>query len=175
MKLPNSFKLIISLILPHFAGFIGSKFAIVGATVWYDVLTKPDFTPPISVFGPVWIVLYTLMGIALYLVWKRVGEKKGVGLAIWLFSIQLGLNILWPFFFFFKQRPETSFIIICILFFIIFLTIISFFRVSKKGAFLLTPFLLWLVFMGYLNYSVCKLQKEINKNLIVQREKSILS
>lgn len=175
MKLPNSFKLVASLVAPHFVGFVGSKFAIVGATVWYDVLTKPDLTPPLWVFGPVWSLLYTLMGIALYLVWKKDGEKRGVGLSIWLFGIQLGLNILWAFLFFFKQRPETSFIVICILFFITFLTIISFIRVSKKGAFLLVPFLLWLAFIGYLNYTVCKIQKEINKNLIVQIEKSILS
>lgn len=175
MKLPNSFKLIISLILPHFAGFIGSKFAIVGVTVWYDVLTKPDLILPLWVFGPIWSLLYTLMGIALYLVWKKDGEKKGVGLSMWLFGIQLGLNILWPFFFFFKQRPETSFIIMCVLFFIAFLAMISFVRVSKKGALLLLPYILWLLFVGYLNYSVCKLQKEIDKNLIVQTEKSILS
>lgn len=168
MRLKNSHKLIISLLIPHIAGFVGSKFAIVGITVWHDVLVKPAFVPKVWVFGPVWITLYTLMGIALYLVWKHNGEKRGVGLSIWLFFVQLFLNILWPFFFFFKQYSETSFIIIGVLWLFVFFTTISFARISKKSAILLIPYILWLTFLGYLNYSVCKVQKEVKENLIVQ-------
>ncbi|MFZ5982039.1 MAG: TspO/MBR family protein, partial [Patescibacteria group bacterium] len=88
-------KLIISLALPLFAGFLGSIFTNTSVSTWYQTIEKPVFTPPGWVFGPVWTILYILMGVALYWVWRKKELGRDIFWAVWIFFAQLFFNIAW--------------------------------------------------------------------------------
>lgn len=92
-------KLAISIFLPLAAGFIGAYFTTPSIATWYAALQKPLFSPPNWIFGPVWTVLYMLMGLSLYLVWTAGQNKEAKG-AFALFGAQLSLNVLWSIIFF---------------------------------------------------------------------------
>lgn len=136
------------------AGLIGSVFTTPAIPVWYAGLIKPALTPPAWVFGPVWMVLYILMGIALYLVWSRGWEQKNAKVAMAIFAVQLILNVLWSFLFFGLQSPFFALIEIVLLWIAILMTIGAFYRVSVPAAVLLVPYLLWVTFAAYLTYGV---------------------
>ena len=93
-------KLVISIAACQGAGGIGAIFTAPAITAWYAGLKKPTFTPPNSVFGPVWITLYLLMGIAVFLVWREGLSQEGATIAFVIFWGQLVLNILWSVIFF---------------------------------------------------------------------------
>jgi len=97
--MPNYLKFIISILLCQLAGFIGSFFTR-DSLGWYYTLTKPSFRPPNWLFGPVWIVLYLLMGIALYMIWKRGFKSSESKYPIIIFIIQLAINASWSIVFF---------------------------------------------------------------------------
>ncbi|KLK88206.1 TspO and MBR [Methanoculleus sediminis] len=135
------------------AGQIGSIFTMPAIPTWYAGLTMPAFSPPSWVFGPVWTVLYILMGIALYLVWSK-GWHKNVHVATAIFGAQLILNVVWSFVFFGMQAPFFALIVILFLWVAILMTIVAFDRVSVPAAILLVPYLLWVSFAAYLNYGI---------------------
>ncbi len=154
MKISNTLKLIISIAVSEAAGIIGSTAFTAGGSVysWYAGLVKPALNPPAWVFGPVWITLYALMGVALWLVWKSDSTHKIK--AIWLFAAQLALNAIWsPVFFGFRSIGD-ALVIIVLLWAAIVLTIFIFSKVSKMAAYLLIPYILWVSFALYLNYSI---------------------
>ena len=126
MKLSNPLKLIISIFSPLLAGFIGSYFTSPNIPTWYASLNKPFFNPPSWLFGPVWTLLYILMGISLYQIWISQKSKQKTK-AIKLFLIQLVLNSLWSILFFGLQNPFLAFIEIIFLWFLILALIILFF------------------------------------------------
>lgn len=144
-------KLIASILICQIAGVIGSVFTTPSITTWYADLQKPGFSPPNWVFGPVWITLYTLMGISLYLVWNK---KKNIKIPLTLFFIQLILNSIWSIIFFGLQNPFYALIEIIILWIMILLTIISFYKVSKKAGLLLLPYIIWVSVATILNYYI---------------------
>ncbi len=144
-------KLTLSLLLCQFAGVVGSFFTTPAIPTWYKTLNKPSFTPPNWVFSPVWISLFTLMGISLFLVWRKQGEPR-VRIALTLFSLQLGLNILWSIAFFGLKSPLLGLIDILLLWLAILLTILTFLKVSRIAGWLLLPYLLWVSFAAVLNY-----------------------
>ena len=143
-------KLIISIIICQLAGVIGSIFTTSSIPTWYASLNKPEFNPPNWIFAPVWITLFTLMGISLYLVWSKGVNKK----ALTFFGIQLVLNTLWSIIFFGLQNILFAFIEIIILWIAILLTIIYFYRLSKAASYLLVPYILWVSFAAVLNFSI---------------------
>ncbi|HRY76356.1 MAG TPA: tryptophan-rich sensory protein, partial [Methanoregulaceae archaeon] len=98
-------KLIGFVLLCNILGGLGSIVTITGPGSWYASLVKPSFTPPGWVFAPVWITLFTLMGIALYLVWESGRERREVKTALGIFGVQFALNILWSFLFFGMRSP----------------------------------------------------------------------
>ncbi len=147
----NYFKLITSIIICKLAGILGSIFTISSVSSWYITLNKPFFNPPSWVFGPVWALLYLLMGISLYIVWNN---KKRTNKAITIFGIQLILNLLWSILFFGIQSPLLAFIEIMFLWFAILLSIIYFYRISRTAAYLLVPYILWVSFAAILNFSI---------------------
>lgn len=149
-------KLIVSIIICQLAGVAGAVFTTPSIPGWYASLNKPSFNPPNWLFGPVWLLLYLLMGISLYLVWN---QKKGAGkkIALIFFMIQLGLNTLWSIIFFGLHSPSIAFLEILILILFIILTIIRFLPLSKISAYLLVPYLLWVSFAGLLNFYIVKL------------------
>ena len=143
-------KLIISILIPFVASAIGGFFTSTSVSTWYVDLIKPSFNPPSWVFGPVWTILYLLMGIALYLVWISKYEKK----AFIAFGVQMFLNALWSVLFFGLQNPLFAFIEIIFLWIAILITIVYFYRINKISAYLLIPYILWVSFAAVLNFFI---------------------
>ncbi len=152
-------KFIISILICQIAGIIGGLFTSPAIPTWYQSLKKPAFNPPNWVFGPVWISLYFLMGIALYLVWKSDIPAKDKNLAMVVFFIQLAFNMAWSFLFFYLQSPLAGFIDIILLWGFILFTILLFYPLHKIAAILLLPYILWVSFAGVLNYFLWILNK----------------
>lgn len=142
------------ILLSQSAGLIGSFFTFSAIPTWYAALAKPFFTPPNWVFGPVWILLYCLIGFAAYLIYQKGWKKKQVKKALSLFFIQLALNAWWTIIFFGFQSPLFALLEIAILLIFIFLTIKAFRKVSFIAAFLMIPYLLWVSFATFLNIAI---------------------
>jgi benzodiazapine receptor len=149
--------LVLSILVCQVAGFIGSIFTIPSIPTWYKNLKKPSFAPPNRIFGPVWITLYTLMGISLYLILREGLGNPQVQLGMGIFGIQLVLNVIWSFVFFGKKSLLGGLVAILGLWVAILLTIISFLNVSQLAGLLLVPYILWSSFAAILNYSILKL------------------
>lgn len=147
----NIIKLVISLALPLALGFIGSIFTRSSIDDgWYASLNQPSFNPPNSVFGPVWTVLYILMGISLYMVWREVPGRKREN-ALGVFALQLLLNFLWSLFFFHFKDIEIAMLDIIALWISIVIMIWLFYRVKPLAGWLNIPYLLWVSFATALN------------------------
>jgi len=149
-------KLVTSIIICQLAGIIGSVFTMPAIGSWYAGLKKPSFNPPNWLFGPVWGLLYLLMGISLYLVWSK-KELAGAKTALIFFAIQLLLNTLWSIIFFGLRLPLAAFLEILVLWLFILLTILKFFPLSKVAAYLLIPYLFWVSFASLLNFYIARL------------------
>ncbi len=154
MKINNTFKLIIAIVVSELAGIIGSVFTAPSITSWYIELVKPALNPPAWVFAPVWTTLFVLMGVAAFLIWKKEFDHKGVKIALGIFLVQLVLNTLWSIIFFGFHSSGGALIEIVFLWFAILVTIISFYKISKPAAWLLVPYILWVSFASYLNYAI---------------------
>lgn len=148
------FQVLLSVLLCQTAGVIGSTFTFSSIPNWYMYLNKASFNPPNWVFGPVWLTLYTLMGIAAYLVWKKRKTNKKAKFALNIFIFQLIFNLLWSIVFFGAHQIFFGLIIIIILWLSILITIVKFWQVSKAAALLLLPYLLWVSIATSLNYFV---------------------
>lgn len=153
----NGLKLILSIIICQAAGILGSFFTAPAIGEWYADLKKPSFNPPNWIFAPVWTILYALMGVTLFLVWRKGLTTKGAQTAIFLFAVQLVLNILWSFLFFGLKSPLYGFLEIIVLWVAILLTIISFLKISQPAGVLLIPYLAWVTFAALLNFSLLRL------------------
>jgi benzodiazapine receptor len=152
--LSNKLKLTISILIPLIVGFTSSLFTMNSIPTWYQTLVKPSLNPPNWIFAPVWTLLYILIGVSLYLVWKKGFKNKKVRIGIYLFSVQLILNFLWTFLFFGLRFPSIASMEIVALWIFILLTIIKFYKVSKIAAYMLIPYILWVSFASYLSFSV---------------------
>lgn len=154
MKINSFFKLIISISVTEIAGIIGSIFTISSIPTWYATLEKPVLNPPNWIFGPVWTILYALMGIALFLIWKKGLDRKGVKKSLYVFGIHLVLNTLWSIVFFGLQSPGLALLNIILLLGSIVLTMVLFYKISKAAMWLLVPYIIWVSFATYLNFSI---------------------
>ncbi|MBI4250411.1 tryptophan-rich sensory protein [Candidatus Uhrbacteria bacterium] len=154
MQSGNAIKLVIAIGISELAGIVGSVFTVSAIPVWYADLVKPAFNPPAWVFGPVWTVLYALMGIAAFLVWKKGWTQKNVKVALGVFGAQLTLNAAWSILFFGLRNPGFAFADITVLWLLIAATIVAFYRISRPAAYLLVPYILWVSFAAYLNYAI---------------------
>lgn len=152
--LKDVYKLITSVSLCLFVGFAGSLATSPSITTWYATLQKPFFSPPNWIFAPVWTILYIVMGIAAYLIWKKGLQKKAVKSALTLFLIQLALNFFWSIIFFGYHVPILAFGEILLLWITIFLTIKAFLLINKFAAYLLIPYLAWVSFATILNLAI---------------------
>jgi translocator protein len=147
-------KFVFCIALCQSAGLLGSFFTIPAIPAWYATLIKPSFSPPNWLFSPVWISLYTLMGISLFIIWNNVGIKPEVKRAMIFFFVQLGLNALWSVFFFGLRSPLAGLIEMVFLWSTIVLTIYYFFKLSQWAGILLLPYLVWVSFAFILNFSL---------------------
>lgn len=155
MKLNNSHKLFLSILLPFFVGAVGSFFTTPSVTTWYVTLVKPFFQPPSWLFGPVWTILYVLMGISFWFIWKSRSSEKNR--AIKWFFIQLLLNGIWSPIFFGAHEIDSALAIIVLMWMSILLTILLFKKISKPAAWLLVPYLAWVGFATVLNFAIWRL------------------
>jgi translocator protein len=152
------FALIIALVCCYAAAGIGSLFTTPAIPGWYAGLQKPSWNPPNWVFGPVWTLLFTLMAIAAWLVWRRIGTTS-ISIPLVLFAIQLVLNVLWSYIFFGRHLPGSALIEIILLWLAILTTLISFWRVAPLAGGLLLPYLLWVSYAISLNAGVWRLNR----------------
>lgn len=120
-------------------------------TDWFQ---RPWFYPPEILFPIVWTALFTLMGIAVFLIWRRGSHRREVRMALALFAIQLAINLVWTPAFFGMRRPGLALIIILLLWVAIGLTIAAFYRVSRTAALLLVPYIAWVTFAISLNLAI---------------------
>ncbi len=174
MNLKEFTKFVAAMLISEAAGVIGSIYSIPAITTWYVGLAKAPLGPPNYVFGPVWITLYALIGIALYLVWRNSwhvknhiieGDRRAwnsMSKRFWtgdlqkqnimaLFAIQWILNVAWSVIFFGLHQPGWAFFEIIALWVSIIYLMINFYRVSKSAAWILVPYLAWVSFAAYLN------------------------
>jgi len=122
-------------------------------------------TPPSWVFGPAWATLFALMGISAFLIWRKGLDRRDVKIALGIFMGQLVLNTLWSIIFFGLHNPGAAFIEIIFLWLAIVITIVVFYKVSIPAAYLLLPYILWVSFAGYLNYSIWQSSAKISKQV----------
>lgn len=146
--------LALSVLITQLVGTAGSVFTMGSIRNWYPMLLKPNYIPPTYFFGPVWIVLYTLMGFSLYFVLLRWHKDPKVRFAVVLYFIHLGLNGIWSFLFFGLQIPFLALVEIVFLFFVVIGIMIYYYRIEPKSAYLLLPYLLWVGFAAFLNYQI---------------------
>ena len=147
-------KFFISVGIPLLVGGLGGFFTSSAVNGWYVLANKPSFNPPNWIFAPVWTLLYLLMGIALYLVWKSEANKGLKRQAIGLFAIQLVLNFFWSIIFFYAHQPGWAFVEIIALWAMILLTILWFGKISPAAAWLLVPYISWVSFASLLNFAI---------------------
>jgi tryptophan-rich sensory protein len=146
--------LVFSILISQLAGILGSLATMSAIPSWYAALNKPSFNPPNWIFGPVWTTLYTLMGIALYLIWIKNGKKKKHNSLIAFFLTHLVFNTLWSLIFFGLKNIGLALIIILFLWSMIFYLIKAFYPIDKRASYLLIPYLAWVSFATLLNFSL---------------------
>jgi len=154
--MPRVVKLLVSIVISFVAGGIGSLATIPNIPTWYAALEKPFFNPPNWVFGPVWTLLYILMGASLYLVWTSKG-KGSKQTAYRLFGAQLVLNALWSVVFFGLHQPWLAVVVIVALLVVLVVALRVFAKHSKAAAWLLIPYIAWVCFATVLNTGVALL------------------
>lgn len=135
-------------------GILGSFFTVSAIQSWYVTLSKPFFSPPNWVFGPVWTFLYLCMGIALYILIQQGIKKNSVRRALQVFFLQLFANFLWSPVFFGLRSPELGILVIFALWILIVITLKRVYRVSIVAFALLVPYFLWVSFASVLNVSI---------------------
>lgn len=131
-------------------GALGGWATVQSVAEWYPALNKPSWTPPPWVFAPVWTMLYILMGLAAWLVWRKGNART----AMVLFGIQLLLNLAWSFLFFGARSPVLGLVDIVVLWFAIAAMILAYFSKSRLAALMMLPYLAWVSFATALNAAI---------------------
>jgi tryptophan-rich sensory protein len=154
LEMKNWLRLVVSIILPLAVGAVAGMFTASEINGWFQTINKPTWQPPNWVFGPVWTVLYVMMGVAFYLIWNKEAPKTTKRLAMTLWIIQLVFNFLWSFIFFKKHQLDWALGEILVLWFFILLTILFFARISKLAAWLMVPYISWVTFASLLTFYI---------------------
>lgn len=147
----NLKRLIVSLTLPQAAGALGAYFTSAAIATWYVTLEKPVFNPPNWLFGPVWLVLYVLMGLAIYGVWQSKKEGVTKRRAMTTFWIHLLLNAIWPIVFFSLKNLGLALVNIILVWSMIIVLIVQFWKIDRRSSYLLMPYLVWVSYATTLN------------------------
>jgi tryptophan-rich sensory protein len=143
-------KLFICLALPQLAGFIGSTFTIKSISSWYDLLVKPSFSPPNTLFAPVWTILYLLMGIASYIIWEN--KSKDAKDFMQVYWVHLVFNAVWSIIFFGYKDILLALFDICVILILVLWMVIKAYKIDKKVSYLLVPYFLWISYATVLNF-----------------------
>ena len=154
MKIGRGLKIILFILAAEMLGASGSLVTSPAIAGWYKDLVKSPLNPPNWLFGPAWSILFALMGISAFLIYEKGLKNKKVREALNIFIAQFIFNIAWSFIFFGAKLPKLALIEIVILWFLILLTIVKFYRISKTAGLILLPYLFWVTFATFLNWSV---------------------
>ncbi len=149
----NTAMLAVSIVLVMAAASVGGLF---GIGDWYKTLVKPSWNPPNWIFGPVWSMLYLMMAVAAWLVWRKRGTRP-VGLALGLYAAQLALNGAWTAIFFGAHRMGWAFAEIALLDALILACAVTFWPVSRTAALMMVPCFAWVSFASFLNFTLWRL------------------
>ena len=149
-------KLIFYIAVPLVVGTVAALLAREGMAM-FDAVIKPPLTPPAWLFPVCWTVLYVLMGIASYLVAVSDDDLRGNGIVF--YGIQLILNFFWPLIFFNHSLYLFSFVWLVILWAMILVTMLKFYKISERAGDLMLPYILWVTFAGYLNFGIFLLNR----------------
>jgi benzodiazapine receptor len=152
MKIKQILKLLISISFPLILGGIAGSYTAGGISEWYQSLNKPSFNPPGWIFGPVWTILYLIMGYSLYLIWNQTASKKR-NIAIMVFLFQQILNFAWSFLFFYYALIGWALVEIIVLWFSIVFMMALFYKIKPQAAYINIPYLFWVSFATILNAS----------------------
>lgn len=148
--------LAISITICFSAAFLGSMATNASVDNWYTEINKPQWNPPNWIFAPVWTALFLMMAVAAWLIWKQSGFTRSK-MALGAFGVQLVLNVLWSVIFFGLQQAGWACVEIAVLWIAIAVTIYLFYRHSKLAAGLMVPYLMWVSFAAFLNFTVWRL------------------
>ena len=149
----NALRLAVFLVIAFVPAVFGGLF---GPGDWYRGIAKPSWTPPGWLFGPVWTLLYVMIGVSGSLAFgESEGRQRTIAFAV--FGSQLLLNALWSWLFFGLERPGLAFVDIVALFALILANIALFLPISRAGGLLLVPYALWVAFAGALNFTIWRL------------------
>lgn len=147
-------KLFTSVALCQSAGLLGTLFTVSSVKNWYNLLNQPSFRPPNWLFGPVWTILYTLMGISLYWIWIKIDERKEIREALKIFVLHLALNASWSIVFFGLHSILLALINIVTLWVLVLAVMVKFYKIERKASLILVPYLAWVSFATFLNYNI---------------------
>lgn len=145
--------LILCIAIPLAVGGVAALLTGGGMDV-FESVNQPPLSPPAWLFPVVWTILYTLMGISSYLILTFEAEKEEIQNALSIYAYQLTVNFLWPTFFFNFRWFFFSFLWLLLLIFLVAAMIREFYKISKPAAYLNIPYLIWLLFAGYLNFTI---------------------
>lgn len=145
-------------VLAFAAAGIGWLATRAGVDTWYPTLRKPDWTPPSSVFGPVWTLLYILMAVATWLAWGK-GDSTTARRTVSLYSAQLTLNALWSILFFGLRQPGAALVEIIVLWAVLVVIQLRYWRLDRIAAVLWIPYLAWVTFAAFLNGAIWSLNR----------------
>ena len=148
--------LVISIIIAQGSGLIGSLFTATSVNTWFETISKPTWNPPSWIFGPVWTILYLLMGIAAYIIWQK-KDIVGVKVTLLVYGIHLVFNSLWSILFFGLKNPQLAFFEIIVLLILIIITTILFWKIDRWAGALMFPYIAWVSFATVLNYTIWQL------------------
>ncbi len=138
----------------NFFGTIGAIITVKNIPGWYNKLRRPALTPPNWIFGPLWTVLYTMIGFSGYLIWSIEGEFSNKHSYAWtMFFTQFFLNFIWPPLFFGMHFMFLAFINILIIDIFIYLNICAFYSIYPLAGLLLVPYAIWVALSTYYNFS----------------------
>jgi tryptophan-rich sensory protein len=157
-RLRSATALIVSTGTCLLVGVSGSLVTATSVREWYPYIQKPSWTPPSAVFGPVWTMLYLLMGVSAWLIWRNT-EGSARRPALLIFVTQLVLNGTWSFLFFGLRSPGWAALEIVLLWSSIVATMLAFARISRLAASLLLPYLLWVSYAAALNTAIWNLNR----------------
>jgi tryptophan-rich sensory protein len=155
-KLSNKAKFLIAVLGTIGVGSLGGLFTIAEIPTWYAGLNKPSFNPPNNVFGPVWTLLYALMGISLFLIWKLPASAER-NRSLKIFGVQFALNFCWSLIFFRFHLIGVALVEIMLMWGCILFTILFFWKQSRTAALLLVPYIFWVSFATILTAAIYRL------------------
>jgi tryptophan-rich sensory protein len=147
------------IVVSFLAAALGSAATTNGVTTWYTTIVKPTWNPPNWVFAPVWTTLYLLMSIAAWRAWRAAATPSEATKTLWLYGAQLVLNALWSVLFFSLHRPDLALLEIVLFLALLITLFVRFARTDRLAAILWSPYVAWVSFASFLNYTIWSLNR----------------